>query len=475
MSSLEPTTSPSRVDRLLRPFAQVRSGEGVIALLLFACVFLILCAYYVLKTAREGLILSGGMFGLRGDELKIYATGAMAMLIVIVVPLYGALASRVGRLRLINYSYSVVIGCLALFFVLGRAGVPIGLPFYIWLGLINMFIVAQFWSYANDLYSEEQGKRLFAIIAIGGSAGAIIGPRLAGLADTYTVMIAAAGLLAACIGMFNLIERLQSARGGAAAAATAAAPIDGPGGFQLIRRDRYLILIAAMSIIANLVNTTGEYILSSFAADHAAAMIPDAAYPDLDGAARDAAIASGRRELIKSFYGDFFFWVNLVGFLAQAFLVSRVIKKLGVRAALFVLPLVAFGTYGAVAAIGGLALVKVAKVAENSTDYSLQNTVRQALWLPTSRAAKYKAKAAIDTFFVRFGDTVSAILIGIGLHQLDLDVRELAVVNLVLVGVWLAITTGIARGHRRLTGEPVPVAQPARATSPSTSAIGALV
>jgi AAA family ATP:ADP antiporter len=442
------TSKPTLVDRVLRVFAHVRSGEGVVALLMFACVFSILCAYYVLKTAREGLILSGGMFGLRGDELKIYAAGAMAMLFVVVVPVYGALASRVGRIRLINISYSIVIGCLGVFFVLGRAGVPIGLVFFVWLGLINMFLVAQFWSYANDLYSEEQGKRLFAIIATGGSAGAIVGPKLAGLADTYTVMVVAGALLLLSIGLFNLIERAQAGRG--AAKSVAAAPIPGPNGFELVRRDRYLMLIAAMSIVANLVNTTGEYILSSFAADHAASVVSAAAHADLAGAARDAAISADRREVIKEFYANFFFWVNLVGFLAQAFLVSRIIKRFGVRAALFVLPVVAFGTYGAVAAVGGLALVQVAKVAENSTDYSLQNTVRQALWLPTSRAAKYKAKAAIDTFFVRFGDTISAILVGLGLHQLGLDARELSVVNIVLVGVWLTIAAGVARRHRAL-------------------------
>ncbi len=434
---------PSLLDRVLRPFAHVRSGEGLIALLLFACVFTILCAYYVLKTAREGLILSGGMFGLRGDELKIYATGAMAMLFVVVVPVYGALASKVGRMRLINISYGIVIGCLAVFFVLGRAGVPVGLVFFIWLGLINIFLVAQFWSYASDLYSEEQGKRLFAIIAIGGSLGAIVGPKLAGLAGTYEVLVIAALLLVVCLALFNVIEGITAKR----TRRPAPAPIPGPNGFELVRRDRYLLLIAAMSVIANLVNTTGEYILSSFAADHAASLIPDLAHPELDGAAREAAISHDRREVIKSFYGDFFFWVNLIGFVIQAFLVSRVIKRFGVRAALFVLPIVAFGTYGAVAAAGGLALVSVAKVAENSTDYSLQNTVKQALWLPTSRAAKYKAKAAIDTFFVRFGDTVSAILVGIGLHQLDLDRAELALVNLGLVAVWFAIVAGIGRRH----------------------------
>ena len=461
------------IARLLRPFARVRSGEGVVALLMFVCVFAILCAYYVLKTAREGLILSGGMFGLRGDELKIYATGAMALMFVIVVPAYGALASRVDRIRLINISYSIVIACLGVFFLLGRAGAPIGLVFFIWLGLISMFLVAQFWSYANDLYSEDQGKRLFAIIATGGSAGAIVGPRLAALADTYTVMVIAAALLLGCIGLFNLIERTTERR---TPVARAHAPIGGPNGFELVRRDRYLLLIAAMAIVANLVNSTGEYILASFVSDHAAHVVPSSAFAELAGAARDAAIQAERREVIKAFYADFFFWVNLVGFLVQAFLVSRLIARYGVRAALFVLPVVALATYGMIGAAGGLAVVQVAKIAENSTDYSVQNTVRQALWLPTSRAAKYKAKAAIDTFFVRFGDTISAIVVGVGLHQLDLDARQLALVNLVLVIAWLAIAAGIARGYRALAGfrpttpatdrEPVVAAPPA--TSPTT-------
>src|SRR5262245_17064421 len=95
-----PTPPPSLLDRALRPFAPVRAGEGAIALLLFGCVFTILCAYYLLKTAREGLILTSGMLGLEGDELKIYATGAMATLLIGLVPAYGALASRVRRIRL---------------------------------------------------------------------------------------------------------------------------------------------------------------------------------------------------------------------------------------------------------------------------------------------------------------------------------------------------------------------------------------
>jgi AAA family ATP:ADP antiporter len=132
-------------------------------------------------------------------------------------------------------------------------------------------------------------------------------------------------------------------------------------------------------------------------------------------------------------------------------LVSRIIAKLGVRIALFALPVIAFGSYAAIGLVGGLALARVAKIAENGTDYSLQNTVRQTLFLPTERAVKYKAKAAIDTFFVRFGDTLSAVLVGLGIHQLGFGGRQLAFVNLGLVAVWIAIAAGIVRRHRVLS------------------------
>jgi AAA family ATP:ADP antiporter len=449
MPPIHPPHRTPLLERALRPFSKVHPGEGPIAVLMLSCVFLILTSYYLMKTAREGLILAGGTFGLRGDELKTYATGAMALLLVGVVPAYGMLASRVRRIRLINVSYAIVMACLGGFYVLGRLGVPVGLPFFIWLGLVSVFLIAQFWSYANDLYTEEQGKRLFAIIATGGSLGAIFGPRIAKVADTYTIMLLAAAILVGCIALFNVIEHLQ--RRQAPADTTAAAPISGAGGFSLVLHDRYLLLIGAMLLVLNLVNTTGEYVLSNAVREHAIDVVPATAHADLAGAARAAAIAADRREVIKAFYADFFSWVNLVGFVMQAFLVSRVIHKLGIRRALFVMPLVVFGAYTAIAAIGGIALIRAAKIAENGTDYSLQNTVRQALFLPTSRAAKYKAKAAIDTFFVRAGDTLSAVLVGVGVHQLGLTGPKLAIVNAGLVIAWLALAAAIARHHRRLS------------------------
>jgi AAA family ATP:ADP antiporter len=226
-----------------------------------------------------------------------------------------------------------------------------------------------------------------------------------------------------------------------------------------------------MILVTNVVNTTGEYILANAAKTYAEEEVPGLsdeqktrirANVEMDvrgegklefaqglADAEDSALRAARSQVIGSFYGNFFFWVNLVGVLVQMFLVSRVFKYLGVRAALFVLPLVAFGGYAAIALVGGLSVLRVAKTAENSIDYSLQNTVKQALFLPTSREAKYKAKAAIDTFFVRFGDTAAAGIVFVGLHFIGLGPRGFALANVALVAIWILLNAGIAREHKK--------------------------
>lgn len=425
----------SRVlERSLRPLSKVQTGEGMSSLLMLACVFLLLTSYYVMKTAREGMILAGGAFGLHGDELKAYTNGAMAVLLIAVVPLYGRLASRVRRIALINITYAIVAACLIVFYVLNRLGVPVGLVFYVWLGIVSLLLVAQFWSYANDTHTEEQGKRLFPVIAVGGSLGAIIGPRVAGLADTFTLLPIAATMLVGSVALLNAVE----SHNGRQSQHVAEAPIAGPGGFTLVMRDPYLLLIASMLIVLSLVNTTGEYILANAARDHAMAMTP---------------VIEDQREIIKSFYGNFYSMVNLLAFVVQAFAVSRLIERFGVRRLLYVMPFVVLTAYTAIAVAGTLAVVRAAKLAENSTDYSLQNTLRQTLYLPLSRAAKYKAKAAIETFFVRAGDLLAALLVFVGIHELSLGRASFAVVNISLVAVWIAICVGLASYHRRRSHE----------------------
>src|SRR5204863_2386654 len=172
-------------------------------------------------------------------------------------------------------------------------------------------------------------------------------------------------------------------------------------GFHLVLSDRYLLCIALLAVVLNVVNTNGEYILGKTLSGAADQLI-------LRGETGGVAAAEFKRNFIGTYYAGFFTWVNMVGAVVQLFVVSRLLQKIGVRAALFVLPLIALGGYALLAAAPVIGYIRTVKIAENSTDYSLQNTARQALFLPTSREAKYKAKAAIDAFFVRAGDVLSA-------------------------------------------------------------------
>ena len=129
----------------------------------------------------------------------------------------------------------------------------------------------------------------------------------------------------------------------------------------------------------------------------------------------------------------------VLGALLQAFAVSRIVKYLGMPGVILALPLGALGGYGLIAAGAGLAVVKWTKIAENATDYSVMNTARQLVWLPTSRDEKYKAKQAIDTFFVRTGDLLQAVLVFVATTWLGLGVRGFALANLGLIAAWLPV------------------------------------
>jgi len=428
------------VSRLLGLFTRVEPGEIGTVLLLALNLFLLLTSYYILKTVREPLILMGG-----GAEVKSYAAAGQAVLLLAVVPWYSALVNRVDRVRLIRNVTLFFMGNLALFYVLARLHVPyLGVAFYLWVGIFSLMIIAQAWSFANDLYTESQGKRLFPLIAFGSSVGAVAGSLVAGkLYDfglgAFEMMLIAAGLLGASLMIHAGVcrrERLELDRDEPNARESArireTEPMDETSGFALVLRDRYLLFIGLLLLMTNVVNTTGEYILGA--------------------KVTEAAIAAGgdQERFIGSFYSGFFTAVNALSAALQLFAVSRILRYFGVRAALFVLPIIALGGYAMIALGSALGVVRIAKIFENSTDYSLQNTTRQALFLPTSRAAKYKAKQAIDTFFVRAGDVSSAGLVFLG-TSLGFATRHFALVNLGFVLVWLVFAAAIGREYRRRT------------------------
>jgi len=434
------------LERLLSPFVDVRAGEAGTALLMMLNVFLLLTAYYIIKPVREALIL-----GKEGAEAKSYASAGMVLLLLFLIPAYSAFANRVNRARLITWVTLFFISNLVVFYALARIDMPyLGVVFFVWVGIFNMMIVAQFWSFANDLYSPEAGKRLFAIIAFGSTLGAILGAwvtkALIAPLGVNQLLLVAAGVLALCLVITRLVEARESRARGPSGSVGAEAALERPeGGFRLVMSDRYLLLIALLMLVVNLVNTNGEYILGKTLTGVADRMIA----AGQNGAASPGAF---KKQFIGSFYAGFFTWVNLVTAIVQLLLVSRILKWFGLRVALFVLPLLALGGYTLLALAPIIGVIRTVKIAENSTDYSLQNTARQALFLPTSRDAKYKAKAAIDTFFVRAGDLLSAGLVFVG-SALALTPQKFAAVNVALVLGWILIVSILARENARLTGE----------------------
>jgi len=417
----------SAVERFLSVFGTVHRGEGITALLLMLNVFLLLTAYYIIKPVREALIL-----GSAGAEIKSYAGAGQALLFLVIVPFYSAYASRTNRVRLINGVIAFFISNLAVFYVLGRLQFQLGVVFFLWVGLFNLMLVAQFWAFANDIYTERQGKRLFAIVGIGSSLGAIVGARVAGWLfepiGPYSMMLVTAALLAVCMILTTWIHHREGVANRPRSEA-AWQPLGNSGGFRLVFRHRYLFLIAILVLLSNLVNTTGEFILGKTVAQHAQS-------------------APNAEAFIGEFYSSFFFWVNLVGAALQMFAVSRVMKHIGIGPGLFVLPVIALGSYTLLAFAPVLSFIRLAKIGENSTDYSIQNTVRHALFLNTSRAAKYKAQSAIESFFWRTGDALSALLVFIG-TKFAFDIPKFASANIIFVLMWLAVAVFIVQIRKR--------------------------
>ncbi|HWE22471.1 MAG TPA: putative Ig domain-containing protein [Myxococcales bacterium] len=422
----------SPVERVIRLFTRVRPGEGRSLLLFFANAFLLLFSYYVAKSLREAFLLSQFSAAVRA-----YAVAVIALLLMIVVPVYGIVRRSLDGARLLRAIVVFFAANMVIFAVVAWSGRRIGFAFFVWVSIFGVMVPAQFWAFAADTFNLKSGQRLFPLIMVGGNLGALAGAKCAHLAVAALtpeglMLVATAALL------------VTVAISGPAAAATPEGsralteeherrPLNLLGGIGLVLRERYLLLVALLVVLLNWVNSTGEFILADMVSRHAAALV----------AASGGALSKGA--LIGAFYGEFQFWVTLVGVLAQLLLVSRVYRWVGVPGALLVLPVIAALGYGLVVFIPIFSIIRLVKIAENSVDYSLMNTTRQALFLPVSRDAKYEGKTAIDTFFWRFGDLIQAGVIYAGLNWLHWSASQFARLNLALALLWLALAIAIGR------------------------------
>ncbi len=455
-----PSEHPSKKGNLillkfLRLITVIHPYEVTKVLLLSFNIFLILAAYYMIKIVRDATLLEDF-----DATTKNQMAGIQVFLLIFVIKAFSALASRVSRNNLINrvtMFFILNLGVIYIFFVTGLLGKTMSLVFYIWVGIFNLMVIAQFWGFTIDLYSEEEGKRLFPIIMFGANLGGFMGtyaskqwidPETINPMVVYQLILMASLLLGIGIFMTNFIHRRelkQDVQGPLPEEPKTLEekpeedkPLEKKGGFRLVFKSRYLLYIALFVFLLNMVNTTGEWIVDSVFIGATNEAIESGTI------AEEATLAN-----LANLKANFFFIVNALTLFIQFFIVSRLFKRFGIRAAVFVLPFIAFGGNVAMSLGATILVVSWAKALENSTDYSLTNTTRHALFLITSREEKYKAKATIDAFFQRAGDVGSIALVGLGSGVFALSIEGVAAVNFAVAFFWILLCFLIVKEHKK--------------------------
>jgi AAA family ATP:ADP antiporter len=421
----------TRTERFMSLFTTLRAGEGQAAYRLCLQSFTIMFAYYLLKVIREPLILSDG-----SAELKAYTTAIQAVLLMFIVPvftrMYQRTSSRDEKHHMFRNTLLFSLPGLIGFALAYAQGWRIGIAFYVWLGIMFLILLALFWAFAADLFNLKSGQRIFPLIAAASALGALLGSGSAGWIYLQLgldgVMYSAALLLLFPWWLSTKTEQIIPLESKSHVNVVVRdQPYPLLEGFQVVFRSPYLTYMAGFVVLLNLINTNGEYIIATFVSDHVSSGMLN------PGTSAD--------EYLTLFYSRYLFMTTTVSFLIQLFLVSRIFNRLGIEGALYILPILMIINYCLIALVPILAVARTALIAENSVYYSLQITIRHALFLPVSREEKYVGKHTIDTFLFRVGDVFSGALVYVGSTVLGFGIVGFVSINIVLAAMLLAVSS----------------------------------
>ena len=416
----------------LSRIARAKQGETRASLWSFACFFCVLCGYYVLRPLRDEMGVQGGVENLP----SLFSATFAAMLAV--VPIFGFAASRLSRRRLVPWSYLFFIANVLVFYALFSAGVwpsAVARAFFVWVSVFNLFVVSLFWSLMADLFRPEQATRLFGFISAGGSCGALAGPTLTALLaaplGTANLLLVSCAFLGSALVCIQALVRRSGATGDRPTG-QAQQPVDSIGGttwsgVAVIVRSPYLLGIVAYVLLYT--------VLLGFAYLELARMVAQS-YAD-----------SAQR---TSLFAQVDLAVNVLTLLGQIFLVARLVEKLGVGAALGLLPALGLVGFIAIASLPVLAVLIVFQILRRAADYAIARPAREMLFTVLTREAKYKSKNFIDTVVFRGGDTASGWVYA-GLKGLGLSLAGLAGAAIPGAILWLILGLWLGRQHGRLT------------------------
>ncbi|MGE8181068.1 MULTISPECIES: NTP/NDP exchange transporter [Pseudomonas] len=404
----------------------VQPGERTALMLGFAFHFCVLASYYLVRPLRDALGLEGG-----ADKLQWLFTATFVVMLLM-VPVFGLLASRLPATRFVPLIYRVIAASMMVFGVLIAnriAPVAVGRVFFVWISIYNLFIVSIFWSVLVDRFSSEQGRRLFGFIAAGGTLGTFIGPLLAATMATrlgpVALTVAAALLLEVAVRCYRaLLSRTQSQSGsrlmedrrmGGSMLA----------GITLITRSPYLLGL----VLFMLLHTSAATLLY-----FEQGRIVAGSYADVASRTQFFAVV----DLI----------VSALTLIFQLLLTAPLIRLVGVGGALVALPLATIVAFSAMALAPVPATVALAQGLRRAVEFAIVRPAREVLWTVVSREEKYKAKNVIETLVYRGGDAASGWL-SVGLTALGAGFGLVALVIVPFAGLWGWLCLWLARHQEK--------------------------
>lgn len=397
----------------------------------FAYFFCLLCGYTILRPVRDEMAIEGGLKHLPWMMTATF----LAMLAA--TPLFGWLSARCSRYRLLLTVYAFFITNLLAFYVLMTSHLHpewVARGFFVWLSVFNLFIVSVFWSFMADLFTPEQGARLFGVIAAGGSSGALLGPLVTtGLTFVFPIpvlMVASSVLLGSCIGCVYRLERWGRTQTGQHRQ-NQGEPLRGGflAGVRLTFSSPYLLGICGYLAILTMTSTVLYFEQTRLVSEY------------LD-----------RAETRTRLFSTLDFTTNLLTWLTQVFMTRRLVGRFGLVAALLFLPAISLVGFLGIALWPTLAVYIVFSVLRRVGEYALSKPAREVLFTVVSREEKYKAKNFIDTAISRGGDASTAWLVT-AVKALGATPTHIAWTVVPLMGLWAWLATVLARRKERLVAE----------------------
>ena len=423
-----------RVHRVLGQFIEVRPEEVPVVGWCWVYIFSVMSSYYIMRPIRDQAGIAGGV-----NNLKWLFLGTLIGMLLLNLP-FAYLVKKLPRTRFIPITYhffaaNIVVFAAILHWSNAQETIWVGRIFFIWVSVYNLFVVSVFWQMNVDLFSSEQGKRLFGLIAAGATIGAITGSSVTASLARYVspifLLLGAAALLEIAVLSVGRLSRLSPTLHRQPAAGSEEAPIGGSvfAGIVHAFRSRYLVNVSVF-ILLFAVTATFLYYQQAGIVSH----------------------SFGDRGAQTAFLATVDLLVNILTLAVQLFLTGRIVLLFGVALALGFLPALTIIGFGTLALLPTIAVVAVFQVLRRAGDYAIARPTREVLYTVVSREDRYKTKSFIDTVVYRTGDQLGIWSASL-LSTVGLGTAGVALVAIPIAALWLVNALWLGRRQELLAAE----------------------